>query len=123
MAWQRPLGCIRWKEPERVLSLGYTTIVSGFQPRHLVSLWEVADASEEDGVREVATDMLKPGDVIIGAQINEAAFDAITKTYGPGWILFSKSENTDRIYRQEFIETYNNDPLEVLAIQDQKKRL
>lgn len=123
MAWKRPLGCIRWEAPEKVLSAGYTTLVKGFAPRHLVALWEVVDASEADGVREVATDLLKPEDVLVGAQINEAAAAAIEKSYGENWILFSKSENTDRITRSAWIKTYGNDPLELLAIKDMRGRI
>lgn len=121
MAWKRPLGCLPWDGPEKILSLGMTVIgIPNFEPRHLAALWEVLDASEADGIREVATDQLAASDMIVGAQINEAAFAALMKT---GQVLFSESENTDRVTRDEFIKTYGKDPLEALAIKDMRKKL
>lgn len=121
MAWKRPLGCLPWDRPEKILSLGMTTIgVPNFEPRHLVALWEVMDATQAGGLREVATDMLKPDDMIVGAQINDAAFAAIERL---GSVLFSKSEDTDQVSREEFIKIYNKDPLEYLAIRDQRRKM
>jgi hypothetical protein len=119
--WNRPLGCIESTDPSLILSAGMITIgFPKFEPRRLVALWEILDTSEADGVREVATDQLTTDDIIVGAQINEAAFAALSRT---GKILFVKAANGKQLSREEFIAEFKNDPLEVLAIQGQRKRM
>lgn len=123
MAWKYRMDCIKWDGQERTLPLGYSTQIPGLAPRHFANVYGVLDLKEDDGIRDVFRDMLQPGDIIVEAQINEAAIAAIEKAYGKDWIWFKRPDSGDKITRDEWKKEYLTDPLELEALKDMRKRL
>ena len=73
------LECLPWTGQEAALPAGYTVMVPGLDPMQFIKRVEVLDAEEDEGYRSVKKSELKPGDVIIGAEINEKSVKKIAK--------------------------------------------
>lgn len=101
--------CVPWEGEERFLPTGEQTRIPNFRAVDLVRRWEVLDVESEEGFRVVKTSELKPNDIIIGAQINEKAVQAVVKTYGKRFFVAASAVTGRLLDRWEW-EQATRDP-------------
>lgn len=112
------LECLPWTGQEKDLPLGYTTKVPGLDVMNLIKRVEVMDAEEDAGYREIKKSQMKPGDVVIGAQLNENTTKKIADTYGGDWIRLKDANSGKNYSRMEWRQKFGTDGLELLAIRN-----
>lgn len=111
------LECIPWDGEEASLPLGEQTRIPNFRAIDLVRRWEVLDVEEDAGFREVRTSELKPTDKIIGAKINENAFNKVVETYGKRFFVAARADAVGKLLdRWQWKEAYGSDVLELEAL-------
>jgi hypothetical protein len=112
------LECIPWTGQEAALPAGYTTMVPGLDVMTLIYRVEIMDAEEEAGYQTIKRSQMKPGMVVIGAQINENTTKKICETYGGDWIRLKSANGGVNYNRVEWREKFGTDGLELLAIRN-----
>lgn len=114
------LECIAWSGEAKELPLGEETLIPNFRAVDMVRRWEVADVeNEETGIKVVKTSELKPTDVVLGAQINEALFNRAVKTYGRRFFVAVRADSKpgeSKLDRWQWKERYGTDVLELEAL-------
>lgn len=115
------LECVPWDGEEKSLPVGEQTRVPNFRAIDLVRRWEVLDIeNEETGIRVIKKEEKKHDDIIVGAQINEAAFDKLVKTYGKRFFVAKATGDNAFLDRWEWKEKYGTDVLELEAIKQMR---
>ena len=114
------LECVPWSGEEKDLPVGEETRIPGFRAIDLVRRWEVLDVEEESGFRTVKKSELKPTDIIIGAVINENAFDKLIETYGRRFFVAKHTEHKTKMDRWEWKATIGGDVLELEALKQMR---
>lgn len=115
-------SCLPWTGEEKDLPLGEQTRIPDFRAIDLVRRWEVLDVEEDAGFREVKTSELKPTDKIIGAKINENAFDKIVTTYGKRFFVAARADAKGNLLdRWQWKEAYGSDVLELEALKQARQ--
>jgi hypothetical protein len=104
---------------EKSLPLGGSFKVPGMTPEKLVKSWEVLDAEAEEGSRKVKTVDLKPGDIIIGAEMNRAALAKLAATFGPDFVAIRKASG-GLVTWQAWYEEFHTDGLALWAIRNKR---
>jgi len=74
--------CLPFEGEEKDLPAGEQTKIPNFRAIDLVKRWEILDTESDEGYKLVRREELKLTDIIIGAQINEKAVNAVVRTYG-----------------------------------------
>jgi hypothetical protein len=114
--------CVPWTGEERDLPVGEQTRIPDFRAIDLVRRWEVLDVESDEGFKVVKKEELKPADKIIGAQINENAFNKVVEAYGRRFFVAFRADpgdsNTghDGYDRWEWKERFGSDVLELEAL-------
>lgn len=111
------LECIPWTGEEKDLPTGGQTKIPGFLPENLVSRWEILDAEADEGSKFVKRTELKPGDIIIGARMNENSIKRLVATYGPRFAVLKQADGPI-LTCQEWYEKYHTDGLALWAIRN-----
>jgi hypothetical protein len=120
-AW---LGCLPWDGTEKSLPAGSITVVPNFRAVDLVRRWEILDAEEDEGFREVRSSEIKPDDIIIGAQINENTVARLAGTYGKAFLAGSPAGMPGvRLDRGQWKERFGTDLFELEALKQKRMGL
>lgn len=112
------LECLPFTGQEASLPLGYTVMVPGLTMKQFIYRVEVLDAEELEGFRTVKASELKPGDVIIGVQLNENSVKKVVDTYGGDWIRIKDATAGKDYNRMKWRDKYGTDGMELSAIKD-----
>lgn len=110
------LECIPWTGQEADLPAGEVTKIPDFRAIDLVRRWEVLDVEEDAGFRVVKRAEIRPGDKIIGCQINEKAFAKVVETYGKNFFVAKRAGGGVLMDRWEWKKAYGSDVLELEAL-------
>ena len=110
------LECVPWSGTEADLPAGEITTIPNFRAVDLVRRWEVLDVEEDAGFREVRLSEVRPGDKIIGCQINEKSFDKVVSTYGKRFFVAKRAAGGPLMDRWEWKAAYGSDVLELEAL-------
>ena len=109
--------CLPWEGEEKDLPVGEQTRIPNFRAVDLVRRFEVLDVEADEGFRVVKPSELKPEDKIIGAQINENAFNKVVETYGRRFFVAAKADGGGKLMdRWEWKEAFKTDVLELEAL-------
>jgi hypothetical protein len=99
--------CVPWDGEEKNLPAGEQTRIPNFRAVDLVRAWEILDVQSEAGFKIVPAEKGKmPEGIIIGAQINENAVNAVIKAYGKRFIVFRPSEDQPFMDRWEWYAAF-----------------
>lgn len=112
------LECLPFTGQEASLPLGYTVMIPGLTLKQFIYRVEVLDAEELAGYRTVKASELKPGDVIIGVQLNENSVKKVIESYGGDWIRIKDATAGKDYNRAKWWEKYGTDGMELSAIKD-----
>lgn len=116
------LECIPWTGQEAQLPLGYTIVIPGMTLSQLIYRVEVLDAEEEAGYKVVKKSEVKPGDIVIGVELNENSIKKVVDTYGGDWIRI-KDANAGKDYnRMTWRDKFGSDGMELCAIKDLRSK-
>ena len=119
------LQCLEWTGNEKDLPVGEKTLIPGYRAVNLVRFWEILDADSDEGYKVVKKAELRPGDIIIGAQINENSYQRVRKHYGPNFMLFKLTNWPEYLNREEAEIATRVDPdkpgMDVLELQALKE--
>ena len=120
------LPCVPWTGEERDLPRGGYSKIPGFDPVKLVNRWEVLDAEAEEGSRMVKAAELKPGDLIIGAKMNEKSIKRLVATYGPRFVVLEEADpglesaGYRKLTCEQWHTKYGTDGLALWAIRNKR---
>lgn len=115
------LPCVPWTGEEKDLPRGGYSKVPKLLPESLVNRWEVLDAEAEDGSRLVKKADLKPGDLIIGAKMNQKSIERLEANYGPRFMVLAEADaqmETAMLTREAWREKYGTDGLALWALRN-----
>ena len=102
--------CLPFEGEEKDLPAGEQTKIPNFRAIDLVKRWEILDTESDEGYKLVRREELKPTDIIIGAQINEKAVNAVVKTYGKRFFVAARADAKGRLLDRWEWEELTRDP-------------
>ena len=102
--------CLPFEGEEKDLPAGEQTKIPNFRAIDLVKRWEILDTESDEGYKLVRREELKLTDIIIGAQINEKAVNAVVRTYGKRFFVAVRADIKGRLRDRWEWEELTRDP-------------
>jgi len=102
--------CLPFEGEEKDLPAGEQTKIPNFRAIDLVKRWEILDTESDEGYKLVRREELKLTDIIIGAQINEKAVNAVVRTYGKRFFVAVRADIKGRLLDRWEWEELTRDP-------------